>query len=174
MKKQDIERVAKERGLEIINITNGRNGYPRNTCKALSGFGSFAEAEAIAKENGTQPTVLRRKTGWKFWEATDKHDALRQSDEYTDRADCVVYRKGDDTSDLKDTGDFVRQMREDGTDEYVISQYADSCKAAAEAVSRLRDNEFLVLRNDNTFEVMDDEVTRYTDGDSQQWTIAIL
>lgn len=63
----DIEDIADEQGLTIIETTTGSNGYPQELKKALIGFETFEDALAIADDCGWRVTTFTRKDGWQLW-----------------------------------------------------------------------------------------------------------
>ena len=67
MKKFDIDEVAYENGLDIIETTTDRGGYPRNLKRAIIGFSTFDEAEALANEYGLRTTTFEKRDGWQLW-----------------------------------------------------------------------------------------------------------
>lgn len=58
---------AEAQGYDIIETTEGQNGYPRNLSKAVIGFADFSEAERFAKDNGGVVVSLCKRDGWQFW-----------------------------------------------------------------------------------------------------------
>lgn len=52
----DIKEIAYEHGLEIIETTTGRNGYPQELKHAIIGFSTFREAEELAERYGLKIT----------------------------------------------------------------------------------------------------------------------
>lgn len=70
-----LENIAEQNGLEVVNTTEGRNGYPIAIMPMLKGFESFEQFETIANQ---YPQLnhfeLRKKDGWQLW--------YRQSDDF--------------------------------------------------------------------------------------------
>lgn len=62
-----MEDIAYEYGLELIETTSERNGYPRNLKKAIIGFNTFDEAEELADRYGLQVHTFERRDGWQLW-----------------------------------------------------------------------------------------------------------
>lgn len=63
----DIKEIAYEHGLEIIETTTGRNGYPQELKHAIIGFSTFREAEELAERYGLKITSFFKKEGWQLW-----------------------------------------------------------------------------------------------------------
>jgi hypothetical protein len=68
MKKFDIEQTAYQSRLQIVEVTQGMNGYPKGIYKAIVGFESFEDAECIANKKDLEIVVLRSRDGWQFFE----------------------------------------------------------------------------------------------------------
>lgn len=66
----DIEEIAYENGLELIDTTSAMNGYPQCLKKAIIGFDSFEEADKLAKENGLSIEIFTKRDGWNLWYRT--------------------------------------------------------------------------------------------------------
>lgn len=72
-----LETIAEQNGLEVVNTTEGANGYPIGIMPMLKGFESFEQFETIASQ---YPQLnhfnLDKKDGWQLW--------YRKSDYFTD------------------------------------------------------------------------------------------
>lgn len=83
----NLEDIAAENGLELIDTTSARNGYPQDLQKAIIGFDSFEQAEELAKENGLSIEIFHKRDGWDMWYRTRCHahePFERSADEYGD------------------------------------------------------------------------------------------
>lgn len=54
-------------GLEIVEVTKGTNGYPKNLSKAVIGFDTWEEAEEFAKETEREIVRMTKRDGHQFW-----------------------------------------------------------------------------------------------------------
>lgn len=68
MKKDSLENIAYEKGLEYITTTTGVNGYPQHLRGAIIGFETFAEADEVAKEHGLRITTFYKRDGWQLYQ----------------------------------------------------------------------------------------------------------
>lgn len=59
--------LAEEWGLDIVEITQGVNGYPKGLYKALMGFDTFENAEAFADEVNGEVVLLTKRDGHQLW-----------------------------------------------------------------------------------------------------------
>ena len=83
----DIEDIAYENGLELIDTTSAMNGYPQCLKRAVIGFDTFQEADKLAKENGLSIEIFTKRDGWNLWYRTgDKawEPFKRSAEEYGD------------------------------------------------------------------------------------------
>lgn len=74
--REQLENIAEQNGLEVVNTTEGWNGYPIGIMPMLKGFESFEQFETIASQ---YPILnhfkLDKKDGWQLW--------YRKSDYFT-------------------------------------------------------------------------------------------
>lgn len=66
----DIEDIAYENGLVLIDTTSAMNGYPQCLKRAVIGFDTFEEADKLAKENGLSIEIFTKRDGWNLWYRT--------------------------------------------------------------------------------------------------------
>lgn len=59
--------IAESEGLEFIETTSQKNGYPSNLEGAIIGFKTFQQAEEIAEEFGLEITTFEKQDGWNLW-----------------------------------------------------------------------------------------------------------
>ncbi len=79
--------VIEENGLELIDTTSAKNGYPQDLQKAIIGFDTFEQAEALAKENGLRIEFFQQHDGWDLWYRTGWQAGepfLRSAEDYGD------------------------------------------------------------------------------------------
>ena len=81
--KKDLAEIASENGLQLIETTASRTGYPERLQKAIIGFDTFEQAEELAKENGLSIEFFRKRDGWNFWYRTGStaYEPFRRSAE---------------------------------------------------------------------------------------------
>lgn len=60
----NLEDIAAQNGLELIDTTSARNGYPQDLQKAIIGFDTFEQAEKLAKETGLRIEFFQQHDGW--------------------------------------------------------------------------------------------------------------
>ena len=79
-----LDLIAEQNGLEVVNTTEGRNGYPIGIMPMLKGFESFEQFKEISAQ---YPILnhfkLEKKDGWQLW--------FRQSDFFTDAFELDNY-----------------------------------------------------------------------------------
>ena len=76
--------IAEQNGLEVVNTTEGRNGYPIGIMPMLKGFETFEQFKEISAQ---YPILnhfkLEKKDGWQLW--------FRSSDFFTDAFELDNY-----------------------------------------------------------------------------------
>lgn len=74
--REKLEIIAEQNGLDVVNTTEGRNGYPIGIMPMLKGFESFEQFKELSAQ---YPILnhfkLEKKDGWQLW--------YRQSDYFT-------------------------------------------------------------------------------------------
>lgn len=65
----NIEKIVKENGLELIQTTSGMNGYPESLMYAVTGFDSFDQlTQFISRYKiDRSPEVFEQRDGWDLW-----------------------------------------------------------------------------------------------------------
>lgn len=82
-----LEQIAYQNGLELIETTSERTGYPANLRHAIIGFETFEEAEKIAGENNLSIEIFTKRDGWQLYYRTGNsaHEPFKNSaDNYGD------------------------------------------------------------------------------------------
>lgn len=76
---KDIEKIAQEYGLTVIETTSERNGYPSKIQKALIGFEDYFNAQYVAIRYELKIQFFTKKTGWKLWYRTGEtaHEEMK-------------------------------------------------------------------------------------------------
>ena len=88
MRSFDFIKLAEEKGLELVEVTQGMNGYPKGVYKAIVGFEDFQEAESLAEEFGLEIVELRSRDGWQFYEELGRrYEPFAASEAYRDEYD---------------------------------------------------------------------------------------
>lgn len=59
--------LAYDWGLDIVEVTKGKNGYPEGLYKAIVGFDYFESAEDFAKQVNGEVVFLSRRDGHQLW-----------------------------------------------------------------------------------------------------------
>jgi len=88
-------------GHEIVEVTQGTNGYPKNLKKAVTGFDSFAEAEEFADLYDGEVIEIAKKYGWQLWENRHRRYEAYTPTEIAGRMpdDCYIQDTVDDHID---------------------------------------------------------------------------
>lgn len=71
----DLRSIAYSKGLEFIETTSERNGYPSHVQGAIIGFDNFEHAEKLAKENNLDIEIFEKHDGWNLYYRTGNRAA---------------------------------------------------------------------------------------------------
>ena len=72
----DLELIAEANGLELIDTSSARNGYPQQLQQAIIGFDTFEDAEMLAEEHGLSIAIFSKLDGWGIWYRTNRHPTI--------------------------------------------------------------------------------------------------
>lgn len=106
----DIYEIAEEgSNLRVIETTTGANGYPQNLCKAIIGFDTFEEAEALADKYNMELTMFTQRDGWQLWYRTGWpiSGPIKITDEDYG-SDYLIYAKSDMDGLLQEFKDMIK------------------------------------------------------------------
>lgn len=95
-----LDLIAEQNCLEVVNTTEGRNGYPIGIMPMLKGFESFEQFKSIASQYpNLNHFKLEKKDGWQLW--------YRQSDYFTDAFSLDDYNDNKNFWYKHDKLDFI-------------------------------------------------------------------
>ena len=172
MKSFDFVKLAEENNLQLVEVTQGSNGYPRGIYKAIIGFEKFEDAEKMAEENNLQVVSLRSRDGWQFYEELghiyspfDEYDVYPSDeyDHYTQISFDEFCAQEDVQGTLATAGDFEEMLA-------MLENY----KEIFEQIENLNDDEIAVIhRESGEGEVAKKEYCHYH-YDVWQYEIALV
>ena len=156
---EKLMEIAYERGLEVVETTQGMNGYPHGLGKAVIGFETFEEAQEVARESGGEVVDLSRRDGWQFWKNNGRvwKEWKMQAEDYGDDYECVrnAAEWWQDEKGVMDSLEFgsPAEMRE----------YLEKIEAVYDEIESLGDNEQLLICRDGSYshEVIPVKTLRY-------------
>ena len=138
----DLEYIAEANGLELIDTSSARNGYPENLQRAIIGFDTFEDAKMLAEEHGLSIEIFSKLDGWGIWYRTSNHawEAFeRSSDEYGD--DYRQYSK----DDLESFYVCEVQPNVDGFDSFAsLREYLDKMEEIRDKIEDADDDELVL------------------------------
>jgi len=123
----DFIDLAAQGGLELIETTSERNGYPRCLKKAIIGFDSMEEAREYAEQHNLSIEIFHKRDGWSLWYRTGNraYDPFtRTAEDYGD--DYLLFTADDannyyenevqeiisDFDNFDDVENFLKERRE--------------------------------------------------------------
>ena len=123
----DFIDLAAQGGLELIETTSERNGYPRCLKKAIIGFDSMEEAREYAEQHNLSIEIFHKRDGWSLWYRTGNRaydPFIRTAEDYGD--DYLLFTDDDannyyenevqeiisDFDNFDDVENFLKERRE--------------------------------------------------------------
>lgn len=148
----DIEEIAYENGLELIDTTSAMNGYPQGLKKAIIGFDSFEQADKLAKENGLSIEIFTKRDGWNLWYRTgDKawEPFERSAEEYGDdyrefsNEDLEEFYENEVQPSVSDFADFAS-----------LRSFLDNKEKIYDKIEEADDDELVITLDGNYYETI--------------------
>ena len=160
--------IAERYGLQVIETTTDKNGYPKDLQNALVGFDTFEEAQDVAEEYGLRITTFVRKDGHEFYYRNNNttYEPLHiRAEDYGDdyKVFGINHRKNyyknevrphlhdfDDIDDLMDfveaQSDIIAELESLGDDELVIVRDGEYYETIERNIMRwYHDNELVII-----------------------------
>jgi len=169
--KELLEIIAYENGLEYIETTTGTNGYPQNICGAIIGFGTFEEAEKLARTHGLTIRTFFKRNGW---------DLYQRNNNTTYRALHITASDyGDDYSQFEtsDRRHFfeneVKPFLDDMESLDDLRKFINQKEKIFEKLEDIDDGQIVITYCGNYYETIDRELMEWSD-DSKTWVIGIM
>ena len=169
--KKDLAEIASENGLQLIETTASRTGYPERLQKAIIGFDTFEQAEKLAEENGLSIEFFRQRDGWNFWYRTGStaYATFRRSAE----------DYGDDSSELckDDLVDFyeneVQPMVSDFESFNALRSFLDQKEKIQDEIEDAEDDEIVITCSGEYYDTIKERTMEYS-YDSHSYAIGLI
>lgn len=166
-----IEDIASENGLELIETTAERSGYPRGLQKAVIGFETFDEAEKLAKEYNLDVEIFTKRDGWNFWYRTgDKawEPFERSAEDFGD--DYHKYSK-EDLDDFYENE--VQPFVADFDSFEQLRSFLSNMEHVKEEIENADDDEIVIARTDGYCETIKVKTMEY-EYDTHHYAIGLI
>lgn len=167
MRNELICEIAAREGLEYIETTTGRNGYPENIKGAIIGFDTYDQAEEIAAKYGLDIELFKTRYGWQFWERCGwQPTPLKISAE----------DYGDDFRQYNDIDDVLDELKNLVTYMGSIDEIIAAAENAREIIDEINDckpGEIVITCQGKYYETVAEETMRW-DYDSKIFTIGLI
>lgn len=100
--KKDIEQIAYEYSLDVVETTSSANGYPSQLHNAILVDDSLTwdEIEEIAKENNLEIIELHKRDGWELWARGGKAYELYEGTRNPEFNDATRFFEGGGADDF--------------------------------------------------------------------------
>lgn len=151
-----MENIAYEHGLEIINTTSERNGYPSNLKKAIIGFENFKQAEEIAEKYNLEITSFEKKDGWDLWYRTNSsiyEPFSNSSEDYGDNYSQLY--KMDEEDFIENEVKFFFDNNIESFEQ--IEAFLSAKKEIWNHICKMEDDEIVIAHEGNYYETIKKE-----------------
>jgi hypothetical protein len=143
MKNLSKREIAEVEGLDFIETTSERNGYPSNLKGAIIGFESFKQAEEIAEKYELEIQSFEKKDGWALWFRSGSWmgEAFKNSsDDYGDNYSELA--KMDEAEFLESEVKYFFEDDRESFDE--IEAFLNQKKEIWEEIEKMEDDEIVI------------------------------
>ena len=156
---ENLIEIAYERGLEVVETTQGMNGYPQGLGKAVIGFETFEEAQEVAREAGGEVVDLSRRDGWQFWKNNGRvwKEWEMNAEDYGDDYECVTDWK-DWWEDEREIMSEIMKEMETPDD---LTLLTDRVWKIYNEINNLGDNEQVLLCRGEYYDTIPMKTLRY-------------
>lgn len=172
MTKQDVLEVIQfENNLELIETTNGVNGYPSNLKKALIGFKTFEQCEKIANQiANVRIMIFHRRDGWQLWERQSTADEpfYNSSEDYGDEYYSFTSEEGDTYFENE-----VKPFLQDFENFEILNEFLKEREKVLNEILLLGDNEIVITYQGRYYETIEKESMSFYH-DTHQYAIGIV
>lgn len=165
----DLRDIAELNGLQVIETTSERNGYPCAVKPAVIGFCDWDQAVGLCESNpGTILITVDRRDGWNLWHRGDqRHEPLviRESD-YSDDYNFV-------SGDPDDYIEFAKSLIGDCDTLDDMQHVLDNAREIVDALNLIGDDE-VVLTCLGDYEGIINTRPMEWSYDTQHWAVALI
>lgn len=167
----DIEDIAYENGLELIDTTSAMNGYPWGLKKAIIGFDSFEQADKLAKENGLSIEIFTKRDGWNLWYRTGNkawEPFERSAEEYGDD-----YREFSEEDLEGFYENEVQPFVSDFADFASLRSFLDNMEKIYDKIEEADDDELVITSEGNYYDTIK-KITMEYEYDTHHYAIGLI
>lgn len=177
-----LEDYTQENGLEIVETTEGMNGYPRNLKKVITDFQCFEDAEICANAVGGYICLISRRDGHQLWKNHGRaYEPIEINDSWFGNDDVVI-RPGSASEWWKEEYQFLKDTLLDNVgdcpspDEIIeIIKVFQAHSKVYDMIENLDENEQLYYERGypQNAEIVPIKTMRYHDFDVHEYAIAV-
>lgn len=150
---ETMDDIAAEEGLDLVETTSERNGYPSNLKYAIVGFKNFDDAKRIAAEHYLRLAWIDKRDGWQLWHRGNAayEPMTISSADYGD--DYNFENNKDSVMDL--AYDVLEDMVDKTASFDDIRKYMDEVEKVIDAVDNLEGDQMVVTYCGNYYDTID-------------------
>lgn len=166
-----MNEIAHVCGLDVVNTTTGRNGYPQDIKQAIVGFDNWEYMESVAERYGLRITTLHKRKGWQLWERNGNTtlEPLKPTEEWY--GDNYRLYEGEDTDTWFD--EVVKPHLDNVMNWTDLEDYFEEAKQVYEEIMLADDTEWVVTRDDLYCETVSKECLSWSH-DTHHYVIALM
>lgn len=142
---EDLRNISEIYGLQVINTTSARNGYPSHLQDAIIGFDNFEQAEEIARKEGLTLIWVDRRDGWQLWHR-GKEAICPMNTEVEDYGDDYFFYESVKEV-IEDEKEVISALVEDEADYTKIDEAIERYGSLIEEAAKLKKGQVVVAHS---------------------------
>ena len=164
--------LAYEWGLNIVEVTQGVNGYPKGLYKAIAGFDYFENAEDFAEQVNGEVVLLSRRDGHALY--TNKGRTYEGIDraKHINEEEYKVFKKALDFESW--AKEDIEEMLKIGEDIFSIQADVNIMCEVYEAINNMSKNDIALVGYDYSYYIESEFATIIHDDDVTTYMIAVV
>lgn len=166
-----MNEIAYVCGLDVVETTTGRNGYPQNIKQAIVGFDEWEYAESVAERYGLRITTLHKRDGWQLWERNGDTTLEPLKPEASWYGDNYHAYEGDDVQSWYE--DAVKPFLEDIDSWDGLHDFVRHAHKTYEAIHCAYDTELVITHENSYYDTISKECLSWSH-DTHHYVIALM
>lgn len=151
-KELTIAEISEINGLNYIETTSERNGYPSHIKGAIIGFDSFEQAQDLANKYGLSIESFEKRDGWNLWYRTGSTMSEEYKNSSEDYGDNFIEYLSMEKEEFYEQE--VREMLSDFDSWEDLNDFLSRMEEIWEEIEKLEDNEVVIAHEGRYYETV--------------------
>src|SRR5690606_19492966 len=148
----DLAEIAEANGLDYIETTSERNGYPSNIKSAIIGFDSFEQAQELANTYGLSIESFEKRDGWALWYRTGNSMYEEFTNSVEDYGDNYMEYAPMEREEFYEQE--IKEILSDFDSWEDLSDFLSRMESIWEEIEKLEDNEVVIAHEGRYYDTI--------------------